>query len=88
MMFVVLSYDVGEKRVGKISKIAKKYLRPVQRSLFEGFLNNIRLEKLKSELLACIDAEKDSVVVYKISNDSCLSVDELGFVKNTDTGIL
>ncbi len=87
-MFVILSYDGGEKRVGKISKIAKKYLRPVQRSLFEGFLNETQLEKLKKELFSCIEAEKDSIVFYKISNNSCLLVDELGAQKVDRGGIL
>lgn len=87
-MFVILSYDVGEKRVGKISKIAKKYLRPVQRSLFEGFLNETQLEKLKKELFSCIEVEKDSIVFYKISNNSCLLVDELGVQKVDRGGIL
>lgn len=88
MMFVILSYDVGEKRVGKISKIAKKYLSPVQRSLFEGFLNETQLAKLKKEICGQINTEKDSVVFYKISNNSCLLVDELGVIKVHNSGIL
>ena len=87
-MFVILSYDVGQTRVNKIPKIAKKYLRPVQRSLFEGFLTEAHLNRLKKELRDCIDPDADSVVFYKISGVSCLSVDELGIQKTDPWGIL
>ena len=87
-MFVILSYDVGQARVGKVSKIAKKYLCPVQRSLFEGFLTESHLTMLKNELRDRIDPETDSVLFYKLSGSSCFSVDELGVQKADHCGIL
>ena len=87
-MFVILSYDVGQLRVKKAAKIARKYLCPVQRSLFEGFLTESHLNRLKKELRDHIDPDVDSVVFYKISGTSCLSVDELGIQKDAPWGIL
>lgn len=87
-MFVILSYDVGEKRVGKISRIAKKYLQPIQRSLFQGFLNETQLKKLKGELYACIDTEHDSIIFYKMQNGSSVFIDEIGVIKATDGSII
>ncbi len=88
MMLVILSYDVGAKQVGKISKIAKKYLRPVQRSLYQGFLSEKQLESLKSELKKSIDCDDDSVVIYKTPNCKAIAVDEIGIIKGFGENIL
>ena len=88
MMFVILSYDVGQARVSKLSKISKKYLHPVQRSLFEGHLSDLLLNKLKKELFTCIDTEKDSIVFYKFSSASEVSVDKLGIQRSESRGII
>ncbi len=88
MMFVILSYDIGEKRAGKISRIAEKYLQPIQRSLYQGFLSENQLKKLKEELYSCIDTESDSVIFYKMQNASYTSIDEIGVIRPTDANII
>lgn len=80
-MFVILSYDVGEKRVSKAAKTAKKYLSPVQRSLFQGFLTERQLSELKKELAQIIDNTHDTVVIYKAANENNLTFDEIGIAK-------
>ena len=35
-MFVIMVYDVNQKRVAKVLKIARKYLNWVQNSVFGG----------------------------------------------------
>ena len=35
-MYVILVYDVGEKRVGKMLRLVRKYLSWIQNSVFEG----------------------------------------------------
>lgn len=35
MMYIILTYDVGSKRVEKVLKICRKYLVHVQKSVFE-----------------------------------------------------
>lgn len=63
-MFVILVYDIGEKRVGKILKISRKYLYRVQNSVFEGEITDANLVKLKEELNKSINKDEDSVLFY------------------------
>ena len=63
-MFVILTYDVRQQRVARARKISKKYLRPVQRSVFEGHLSQRMLERLKRELQRLIVPEEDGVRIY------------------------
>ena len=77
-MFVVLSYDIGEKRVAKVSRIVKKYLSAKQRSLYQGFLTQKQLSNLKRELLSCLNPAHDTVSIYKINDTHDLNIDEIG----------
>ena len=48
-MFVIVTYDVAQKRVTKTMKICRKYLTHVQNSVFEGMITEGKLNKLKPE---------------------------------------
>ena len=63
-VFVILVYDVGVKRVGKVLKIARKYLIHVQKSVFEGILTQAKLDRLMYEIESIIDVLHDTVVIY------------------------
>ncbi len=63
-MFVVMSYDVGSKRVAKALKISRRYLRHVQESVFEGELTDSGLASLQEELAAVLDLSHDKVSFY------------------------
>lgn len=88
MMFVVLSYDVQSKRIPKVASVAKKYLTPVQRSLYHGYITEKQLDRLKQELGAYIDTERDSIILYKCYNNNTVVTDELGIVMTNGFGIL
>lgn len=47
-------------------KICRKYLVHVQKSVFEGFLTEKKLEHLKSEIDNVIQAETDAVCIYRL----------------------
>ena len=64
-MFVILVYDIGEKRVGKVLKTTRKYLYHVQNSVFEGEISEENLKMLKKELFRKINKEEDSIIIYK-----------------------
>lgn len=49
-MYVILVYDINQKRVGKALKICRKYLTHIQKSVFEGNITESRLKALKEEL--------------------------------------
>ncbi len=63
-MFVILVYDVGEKRVAKVLKTGRKYLYWVQNSVLEGEITEAQYEKLKHELDGIIKKEHDSLIFY------------------------
>lgn len=67
MMFVILTYDAESERLSKIRKTCKKYLLPVQRSVFEGHLTEKRLRLLKEDIAKAINPEKDHVIIYVMS---------------------
>ena len=45
-MYVILVYDCGEKRVGKMLKLCRKYLNWIQNSVFEGEISEVKLKEL------------------------------------------
>jgi CRISPR-associated protein Cas2 len=63
-MFVIVVYDVGEKRVAKALKTCRKYLNWVQNSVFEGEISKASLKRLKLELKKLIHDDEDSVIFY------------------------
>jgi hypothetical protein len=48
-MYVILVYDFGEKRVGKMLKLCRKYLNWIQNSVFEGEISEVKLKELTIE---------------------------------------
>ena len=56
-MFVIVVYDVGERRVNKVLKRCRKYLNWVQNSVLEGDISESNLKKLKMELERIIESD-------------------------------
>lgn len=67
-MFVIITYDVGQKRVGKVCKKLREYLDWTQNSVFEGEITEGKLTKCLTELNKIIDAEVDSIYLYVVRN--------------------
>ena len=63
-MYLIVVYDVGEKRVGKVCKYLRRYLPRVQNSVFEGELPESKLEKMKVGLSKLLVLEEDSVLLW------------------------
>jgi len=87
-MYIVLAYDVNSKRVSKVMKTVKKYLLPVQKSVYEGFITESKLESLKDELANRIEPENDGVLIYKFSGYGLPTKDILGKSQSEDRFIL
>lgn len=65
-MFVILYYDVGEKRCSRMLKTCRKHMEWVQNSVFEGEVSEANFEKMISELKKIMkEDEGDSLVLYK-----------------------
>lgn len=80
-MFVILTYDVAAPRVSKVLKLARRYLRHVQRSVLEGRLSAAQLKTLEEAVLAVIDPAEDTVRFYVVTSERCLSTHEFGAPK-------
>jgi CRISPR-associated protein Cas2 len=65
-VYVILVYDVGEKRVGKVCKFLRRYLPHVQNSVFEGDITEAKLEALKAGLHRIMDEAEDAVLIWKL----------------------
>lgn len=76
-MFVILVYDIGDKRVGKMLKICRKYLNWIQNSVFEGELSEGNFAALKAEAKE-IMKEKDSLIIFKSRNERWLDKEIIG----------
>ena len=63
-MFILMFYDVGEKRVNKVLKTARRYLTWIQNSVLEGDLTPAGFESLKADVRKVIDEKYDSVLFY------------------------
>ena len=77
-MFVVLAYDVNQKRVGKILRICRKYLVHMQKSVFEGIITEGSLSKMKRELSAVIDYDEDSICIYSMTVMQSICKEQIG----------
>lgn len=74
-------YDVGEKRVNKVLKTARRYLTWIQNSVLEGELTPATLETLKSDVTKIIDIEYDSVLFYIWRTERYMARETLGIKK-------
>lgn len=87
-MFVILVYDVGQKRVGKVLKTSRKYLYWVQNSVLEGEINESSFKKLKIELTRIIDEEYDSVMFYTFRTTKYSEREIIGVKKGGEENFL
>lgn len=89
-MYVLLVYDIGEKRVNKVLKICRQYLDWVQNSVLEGELTKASLETLKKRIGRVIEKEEDSVRIYKLRMEDAFDLEIMGIDKKqvADDGII
>ncbi len=80
MPYLIAVYDVGQKRVGKMLKLFRRYLTWVQNSVFEGDLTEAQIRQLKQEAEA-IMAENDGVIFYQLRDERYTERTALGVDK-------
>ncbi|MCD3276692.1 CRISPR-associated endonuclease Cas2 [Clostridium botulinum] len=83
-MFVILTYDIEEKRITRVRKILKKYLVWTQNSVFEGEITEGKLHKCLSEINKNIDKHTDSIYVYRVKISKNITKDVIGIEKGFD----
>ncbi|SFC73515.1 CRISPR-associated protein Cas2 [Parapedobacter composti] len=81
-MYVILVYDVGEKRVGKMLKLCRRYLHWIQNSVFEGEITPVKLKELLASAKKIMDMECDSIIVFKSREEKWLDKEVVGKERN------
>ncbi len=87
-MYVILVYDIGQRRVGKMLKHCRKYLNWIQNSVFEGEITQARLTEMLDLAYEIMDDEVDSILVFKSKNKDWLDKEILGFERQSTGQIL
>jgi CRISPR-associated protein Cas2 len=76
-MYIILVYDVNQKRTGKMLKLCRKYLNWIQNSVFEGEITEVKLKELKHRADEIMDDE-DSLILFKSRESKWLEKEVLG----------
>jgi CRISPR-associated protein Cas2 len=77
-MYVIAVYDVGQKRVGKMLKLCRRYLNWIQNSVFEGEISEVLLLELKNKAIDIMDEETDSLIIFKTRQEKWLEKEIVG----------
>lgn len=77
-MYIILVYDIGEKRVGKMLKLCRQYLNWIQNSVFEGEISEVKLKELKLKAKSIIKEETDSIIIFKANDEKWLNKEIVG----------
>jgi CRISPR-associated protein Cas2 len=77
-MYIILVYDIGEKRVGKMLKLCRKYLSWIQNSVFEGEITEVKLKELKIRASLIMKEETDSLIIFKSRDEKWLDKEIVG----------
>jgi len=81
-MYIILVYDIGEKRVAKMLKLCRQYLNWIQNSVFEGELTPATLRELKMKATRMMNKEEDSLIIFTSRNEDWLEKEVIGKEKN------
>lgn len=78
-MYLVVCYDIVEdRRRNRLLRSMKGFLAHVQKSVFEGELEESRLESLRQRILAQIDPSEDTVRIYHLCGRCIPATEVLG----------
>ena len=81
-MYVILVYDIGQKRVGKMLKLCRRYLNWIQNSVFEGEISEVKLKTFLAEADKIMNKKDDSLIIFKSRQEKWLEKVVVGKEKN------
>jgi CRISPR-associated protein Cas2 len=84
-MYIILVYDIEEKRVAKMLKLCRQYLNWIQNSVFEGEITEVKLKELLYRAKNIMEVEKDSMIIFSSREEKWLDKQVIGKEKN-ETG--
>lgn len=81
-MYIILVYDMGERRVAKMLKLCRRYLNWIQNSVFEGEITEVKLKELLSHAKKIMVLDEDSIIIFKSRQEKWMEKEVLGREKN------
>ncbi len=81
-MYIIAVYDIGEKRVGKMLKLMRRYLNWIQNSVFEGEISEVKLKELTLEAKQIMEEDYDSLIFFKSREEKWLEKEIVGKERN------
>jgi len=87
-VYVILVYDVGEKRVGKMLKLCRKYLNWIQNSVFEGDISEVKLKELTILAEKIRKTEEDSLIIFSSRTEKFLDKQIIGKERSSTDNFL
>lgn len=82
-MYVILVYDMGERRVGRMLKLCRQYLNWIQNSVFEGEITPVKLKELKAKARQLMKEEEDSLIIFSSRDERWLEKEVIGQERNS-----
>ena len=86
-MYVILVYDVDQKRTSKMLKLCRRYLSWIQNSVFEGQISEVQLKQLALEAKRVMEDE-DGLIVFKSREEKWLQKEIIGNEKASISNFL
>ena len=86
-MYVILVYDVDQKRTSKMLKLCRRYLSWIQNSVFEGQISEVQLKQLALEAKREMEDE-DRLIVFKSREEKWLQKEIIGNEKASISNFL
>lgn len=77
-MYIILVYDIREKRVAKMLKHCRKYLNWIQNSVFEGEITEVKLKELIHGAKKIMEEDEDSLIIFKSRDQKWLEKEVIG----------
>jgi len=87
-VYVILVYDVGEKRVGKMLKLCRRYLNWIQNSVFEGEISEVKLKELTILAEKIMKTEEDSLIIFSSRTEKFLDKQIIGKERSSTNNFL
>ncbi len=87
-MYVIIVYDVEERKVAKVHKYLKSKLNWIQNSVFEGELSQSEFVKTKSEIKKLINKKEDSVIIFIFRSSKYIKRLVIGIERNEISNVL
>jgi CRISPR-associated protein Cas2 len=78
-MYVTIAYDIrDDRRRDQVAKLLEDHGTRVQYSVFDCFLDERELQRLRRRLEAVVLPEEDSVRFYRLCQRCCAAIEVLG----------